>query len=110
MQEQNQASVGAGVQQAQAAMEVRILPSAQAVAVFESRGFARPDHGEQVDRIKYLASALWTEIDKIAVPPGNSEPGRLLSLAKTDLEGSVMWAVKAISRFSPPSYQDPTKN
>jgi hypothetical protein len=73
----------------------------RAVAVFESRGFALPHHSDHVERIKAAAAALYGELDAIVPPPGNSEAGRLLALAKTDLESSVMWGVKAISRFSP---------
>jgi hypothetical protein len=67
------------------------------VKVFESRGFQ--GNGEQhVEYIKKTAAALWSYFDNISVPPGNTEAGRLVSLAKTELESAVMWAVKAVSR------------
>lgn len=66
--------------------------------VFESRGFVTNNGPEQVARIKTKAAALWDEFDNISVPPGNSEGGRLISLAKTELESAVMWGVKAVSR------------
>lgn len=67
------------------------------VKVFESRGF-KDNGAEHVEFIKKNAAALWSYIDNIPVPPGNTEAGRLVALAKTDLESSVMWAVKALSR------------
>lgn len=73
---------------------------ARAHAVFESRTLTEEQMSHN-DVIKIRAAQLWTLIDKIPVPPGNSEAGRLMSLAKTDLESSVMWAVKAVSRYSP---------
>lgn len=74
---------------------------AKSVAVFESRGFADPHLAEVVERIKDRAAAMHAEIDRIVPPAGNAEVGRLLSIAKTELETSVMYAVKAVSRFSP---------
>lgn len=68
----------------------------RAKKVFESRGLNGQE--EQVARLKSKAEELWDEIDNISVPPGNSEAGRLVSLAKTELESTVMWAVKALSR------------
>lgn len=65
------------------------------IAVFESR---RIERIEQVDIIKFRAATLLAEIDAISIPPENREAGRLVSLAKTDLENCVMWAVKALSR------------
>ena len=70
--------------------------SDRAVKVFESRGL----NGNEalVQQIKDQAAVLWDCIDSVVIPPGNSEAGRLVSLAKTELEASVMWAVKSISR------------
>lgn len=45
-----------------------------------------------MDRIKDLGAALWDEIHKVA-----KEGSRELSLAKTKVEESVMWAVKHIT-------------
>lgn len=81
--------------------ETRVQAGARAAAVFESRRFAYEHHQGQADRIRALASALWAEIDGITAPSGNSEVGRLLSLAKTDVGAAAMWATKALSRFSP---------
>lgn len=64
--------------------------------IFESRSI---NNLHQVGEIKKRAAILLAEIDGISVPPGNTEAGRLITLAKTDLESSVMWAVKAISRY-----------
>ena len=61
--------------------------------VFESRGLNGFE--KHVEEIKSRAAALLESIDNI---PGTYEADRLVSLAKTDLESSVMWAVKAISR------------
>lgn len=64
--------------------------------VFESRGLNGKE--QLVSDIKLAAANLLWEINNISVPPGNNEAGRLVSLAKTDIESSVMWAVKAVSR------------
>lgn len=69
----------------------------RASKVFESRGFG-PEEQVRMDRIKSLCAELWQQIDDIPIPPGNIEAGRLVSLAKTELESSCMWAVKALSR------------
>jgi hypothetical protein len=66
------------------------------VKVFESRGLNGNE--KQVDLIKGLCAQLWDAIDDIPIAPGNSESGRLVSLAKTDIEAACMWAVKAVSR------------
>lgn len=74
---------------------------AKSYKTFESRGFASPEHGILVESLKVDASALLATINAISIPPDNAqEVGRLVSLAKTELEASVMWAVKAISRFN----------
>lgn len=67
------------------------------ISVFESRGL----NGRltQVEQIKETAAALWSMINAISCDPDNTEAPRLLALAKTDLESSVMWAVKGISRL-----------
>lgn len=70
--------------------------SRRAEATFESRGLRGQD--AHVQRLKDRAAALWDVVDDISIPPGNSEAGRLVALAKTTLEESVMWAVKALSR------------
>ena len=73
-------------------------PGLRAVRTFESRGFDGNAGFEHCARIKFLAALLWEELDNISVPPDNSEAGRLVALAKTELESSVMWANKALSR------------
>jgi len=70
--------------------------SERAKKVFESRGLDGQE--EHVARIKAAAEALWDELDNISVYPGNSEGMRLISLAKTSLEQTVMWGVKSLSR------------
>jgi len=70
--------------------------STRATKVFESRGLNGQE--EKVQDLKNKAAELWQLIDNISVPPGNSEAGRLVALAKTELESTVMWAVKAFSR------------
>lgn len=74
-----------------------ITVSARHAKVFESRGIS--DAGlTLVANIKDRAAQLLEEIDMIPIPPENREAGRLVALAKTDLESCVMWAVKALSR------------
>lgn len=52
----------------------------------------------KVIEIKVAAAKLWELIDNIPVAPENRIAGRHVSIAKTELESSVMWAVKAYSR------------
>jgi hypothetical protein len=52
---------------------------------------------ERVEKIKHAASVLFDLYNDISIEPG-AVGGRHVSLAKTELEASVMWAVKAISR------------
>lgn len=73
----------------------------RAVATFEQRGL-NDSQVESIEQIKTNAAALWYNLDNIAVAPGNSDSGRLVSLAKTSLEEAVMWATKAVSRQNPP--------
>lgn len=84
--------------------ELQINVSQRAIAVFEAREFTMPHHQEQMIKIKHLAAALWTEIDNITLPPGNSEPSRLMAMAKDNLETGVMQAVKALTRFTPSKF------
>lgn len=81
--------------------DIQVPVTPRAMAVFESRGFTNDHDAQHVEAIKATAASLWSLIDNISIPPGNSEAGRLVSLAKTDVEASVMWAVKAVSRYSP---------
>lgn len=76
-------------------MEQERPNAVRAGKVFETRGLNNQD--SQVLEIKTAAAFLWSLIDDISVPPG-TEAGRLVSLAKTEIESSVMWAVKALSR------------
>lgn len=76
--------------------------SERAFKAFDSRKIPE-EHILKLDALKEAAANLWDCIDDIypglgIAPTGNSEAGRLVSLAKTDLESSVMWAVKAFSR------------
>jgi hypothetical protein len=72
-------------------------------AVFESRSLSAIG-AAQIDTIKAKAAELLAEIDSIkatdeVVTAGKqNESLRLVALAKKDLESTVMWAVKAISR------------
>lgn len=72
------------------------VSSDRAVKAFNSRGL----NGQEnvLGNIKSNAEMLWDEIDGIPVAPGNTEAGRYIALAKTELESAVMWATKAISR------------
>lgn len=71
--------------------------SGRAVKVFEQRGLN--DQDSKAARIKDVAALLWEEIDNISVPPGiDSDSMRLISIAKTNIETAVMFAVKALSR------------
>lgn len=63
--------------------------------IFESRGLNNQE--QKVENIKQLAGMLWQEFDEILHEEGSEAP-RLISLAKTHLESSVMWGVKACSR------------
>lgn len=62
--------------------------------LFESRGMSAEGLSCSI-RIKREASRMLSEIDAIPICQENA---RLVALAKTHLEDSVMWAVKAISR------------
>ncbi len=63
--------------------------------LFESRNFKSQERADLCMEIKQAASLLLEKINRIEP---NQENGRLISLAKTHLEDSVMWGVKAISR------------
>lgn len=73
-------------------------PSERALKVFETRKPVFTESGDVINAIKHNAANLWDVIDNISIPPGNTEAGRLVSIAKTELETSVMYAVKAVSR------------
>ena len=52
-------------------------------------------------QLKLLGSLLWDELDAIqqfATPKDNAESARLVALAKTYVEITVMFGVKALSR------------
>lgn len=72
---------------------------ARAARVFEQRGI-HSDHLELLEHLKDDAATLHARMDRIAIPPGNQEAGRLVAMAKSQLEIAVMCAVKAISRFN----------
>lgn len=76
------------------------MPSQQSRKVFESRSMEEGHH-YKLEQIKLCAGHLLDAINNIEIPPENREVGRLVSLANTDLESCVMWAVKAISRYNP---------
>ncbi len=62
--------------------------------IFESRGFNGRE--ERVEQIKDFAANLWTAY--VAYCPPGTDSARLMAIAKTDLESSVMFAVKAMTR------------
>lgn len=72
-------------------------PSPRAIRAFDSRPLGESGAGK-IEDIKSNAAVLWDLLDSIPIPPDNTEAGRLVSLAKTQLEDSVMWGVKALSR------------
>jgi hypothetical protein len=82
-----------------AAMELEIPTELvkEARAVLDPRNFT-PEGFERVKQIKAIASLYLALLMKLDVPPSNREAGRLVSLAKTELETSVMYAIKAVSR------------
>ena len=63
--------------------------------LFESRNFKGPERAQLVEDIKKSATVLLEKINQVEI---NSENGRLVSFAKTHLEETVMWSVKALSR------------
>jgi hypothetical protein len=63
---------------------------------FESRGFPA-DTSHLVDQVKQKAGELDDLYGQLSIEPG-AEGGRMLALAKTNLEQSVMWFVKGVSR------------
>lgn len=77
--------------------EVGPMMSERAYGVFESRGLNGQE--AKIEEIKNKAAQLWDLFDNIPVPPGlQTDAMRLVSIAKTNLETSVMYAVKAYSR------------
>lgn len=63
--------------------------------VFESKGLNGKE--ELVEKVKAKAGELWDLFQEGTNEPG-TEGGRMYALAKTNLEQSVMWFVKGISR------------
>jgi len=53
-----------------------------------------PNEKSRIERIKEKADALYAELQTVE----KSDQTRELSLAKTKLEESVMWATKAITK------------
>lgn len=65
--------------------------------VFESRPLS--DEGKQaMETIKIDAAILLHAMDRVIPKEERSEASRLMNIARTNLEQTVMWAVKAISR------------
>lgn len=73
-------------------------PSNKAMKVFESRGFNHPNSKQLADDIRVKCAELYDLFDAIPTTPGLSEAGRLVNIAKTELETSSMMAIKALSR------------
>lgn len=92
-------TIGGEMNEQQTKHEVNV--NRTAMATFESRGYTMEHHASQAQRIRAVAAALWAEYDAISIPSGNSEVGRLLAVAKTELETSAMFAIKALTRFAP---------
>jgi hypothetical protein len=72
----------------------------RARAMFESRGFTTEQQTTLVEEIKDLAATLYDKIDSVT-NVNQTEASRLVALAKTSLEETVMWATKAVSRCNP---------
>lgn len=70
-------------------------PSEQAHQRFNSRLLSAQQQA-QIARIKLQAEIIYDDI--AAIPQENHESARLVSLAKTSLEETILWATKAISR------------
>ena len=54
---------------------------------------------KMINKIKTKAIDLLTEFDFAVSPQERSEAGRLMNIARTNLEQTVMWANKAVSRI-----------
>jgi hypothetical protein len=78
-------------------METQNIRSTIGTRALESRGIKK-EKDALVGNIKSYGADLFDAIDNISIEPGNSEAGRLVDLAKTNVEQAVMWAVKAVSR------------
>lgn len=55
------------------------------------------ENQDLADRIRKQAAILLSEINEITIVPSN-EAARCVAVAKTNLETSVMWSLKALSR------------
>ena len=67
------------------------------MAVFESRSMDS-DKNKAMEEIKLHAADLLRRMDKIVSKEERNDASRLMNIARTNLEQTVMWAVKAISR------------
>lgn len=72
----------------------KTMAESQGYSVFATKGL----NGQEatIEKVKIKAAELWEIFDDIS--PQLPESRRLTALAKTELESSVMWGVKALSR------------
>ena len=83
--------------------ESRLAPSEEAFKAPQNHVFRKAyrqlSDGEKaaMDLLKDQAMALYDTIEAQPVEMGPNQKARALSIAKTKLEESVMWAVKAIT-------------
>lgn len=52
---------------------------------------------ESVDKIKNEAEILMAEFDKAAPAGERSERSRCMAIARTNLETTIMWAIKGVT-------------
>lgn len=72
-------------------------PSETAKKTFEQRQL-NDAQIQQIESIKSNASDLYVKISEITTGSTSGESFRLTALAKTNLEQTVLWATKAVSR------------
>jgi len=68
------------------------------MAIFESRTMSK-EAQDEVENIKLHSANLLRMFNKVVSLEERSEASRLMNIARTNLEQTVMWAVKAISRI-----------
>jgi hypothetical protein len=67
------------------------------LSVFESRPMGSFQVGE-MDKLKGDAAVLLHSMNQIVPKEERSEASRLMNIARTNLEQTIMWSIKAISR------------
>lgn len=63
---------------------------------FSSKGLG--DNITLVEKVQGKAAEIWDVINEAYSKTTNPEGARLLAIAKTELEGAVMWFTKGLSR------------